>query len=239
LKTLLTLTFLALCLTFTPPALAQTSGGDFRRFEFFGGFSHNRADIDPDGGAALFPPPATAPPGFLDRTGLNGFEATLTANVSRYVGVKGGVMGFYGTKSFNGGFPCRPGQPCPNPCVVALTCPDRFNRETSLHELLGGVQLKDNSTDATVKPFLHVLAGAAWRDATFYPNPDDPDPDCGPACGEFTVDRRSFVVDISGGLDVRLSRRVDLRVFQVGYNPTRFGGETQNNLRFGFGVAVH
>ncbi len=236
-KTLLTLTFLAFCFTFTPPALAQ-SKDDFRRFEFFGGFSRNLADVDPDGGAALFPPPATAPPGFLDRTGLNGFEATITANVSRYVGIKGGVMGFYGSKPFNGVYPCVPGKPCP-PCLVTLSCARSFKRDTSLHEFLGGVQFKDNATEATVKPFVHVLAGAARRSDTFYPNPDDPNPPLCLVCGEFSIDRTSFVLDFAGGLDVRLGRRVDLRVIQVGYNPTRFGGETQNNFRLGFGVAVH
>jgi hypothetical protein len=238
-KTLLTLTFLALCFTFTPPALAQPKSDDYRRFEFFGGFSRNLADIDPDGGAALFPPPATAPPGFRDRSGLNGFEATVTANVSRYVGIKGGVLGFYGTRSFNGGFPCRPGQPCPNPCLVALTCPDRFSRDTSLHEFLGGVQFKDNSKEATFKPFVHVLAGAARRSDKYYPNPDDPDPDCGPACGEFKIDRTSVVFDFGGGLDVRAGQHIDIRLVQVNYNPTRFGGETQHNFRVGFGVAFH
>lgn len=235
-KRLLMLTVLAFCLK--TPALAQTDEG-FNRFEFYGGFSHNRVSTTPDTAPALFSTPDTIPADFFDRDGLNGFEATLTANVSRYVGVKGDVMGFYGTRAFRGFFPCQPGRPCPNPCVVALTCPDRFNRDTSLHQFLVGVQFKDNSTMAAVKPFAHVLVGGARRNFNFYPNPDDPDsPECD-VCGEFSLNDNSFAADISGGLDLRLGRRLDLRVIQFGYNPTRFGGETQNNFRLGFGVVVH
>jgi hypothetical protein len=169
---LLTLTILAFCLT--TPALAQTNEG-FNRFEFYGGFSHNRVSTVPDTAPALFSTPDTAPADFFDRDGLNGFEATFTANVTKYVGVKGAVMGFYGTRTFTiPTFLCRPGQPCPNPCVVALTCPDRFNRDTSLHQFLGGAQFKDNSTMAAVKPFAHVLVGVARRNFNFYPTRTTP-----------------------------------------------------------------
>jgi len=49
---------------------------------------------------------------------------------------------------------------------------------------------------------------------------------------------------IGGGLDVRVSERVDLRVFQVDYNPIflssgnelGFGNSGADNVRFSFGV---
>jgi hypothetical protein len=39
-----------------------------------------------------------------------------------------------------------------------------------------------------------------------------------------------------GGLDVRVSNRVDIRAIQVDYNPIRMDGSIDHNFRFGFGV---
>jgi hypothetical protein len=53
-------------------------------------------------------------------------------------------------------------------------------------------------------------------------------------------------------VDVRVSKRIDIRVFQFDYNPTYYkdvefpeldglviDGRLQNNYRFGFGIVIH
>ncbi|MGI8555914.1 MAG: hypothetical protein ACR2LT_06115 [Pyrinomonadaceae bacterium] len=46
-----------------------------------------------------------------------------------------------------------------------------------------------------------------------------------------------------GGLDIRVSRRIDVRVIQFDYNPVRVtnGGESawSHNLRIGVGIVFH
>jgi hypothetical protein len=50
-----------------------------------------------------------------------------------------------------------------------------------------------------------------------------------------------------GGLDVKVHKRVDVRVFQIDYNPIWFKGNDnleldsrlQNNIRIGFGIVIH
>ena len=52
----------------------------------------------------------------------------------------------------------------------------------------------------------------------------------------FTDTDNGFAAVIGGGLDFRVSPRVDFRAIQVDYNPTHFGGDTQHNFRVGVGI---
>ena len=57
-----------------PFTFAQTaSGGDYNKYDIYGGFSHDRVDIG--GGSG--------------REGFNGVEGAITGNLSRYFGLKG------------------------------------------------------------------------------------------------------------------------------------------------------
>src|SRR5918992_3911500 len=66
---------------------AVAQNGDYRRFEFFVGYSHNRVDVGPV---------EDLDPGddiefddiFDEREGFNGFNASVVGNFSRYVGAK-------------------------------------------------------------------------------------------------------------------------------------------------------
>ena len=49
----------------------------------------------------------------------------------------------------------------------------------------------------------------------------------------------AFAAAAGGGLDVRLSRRVGLRLVQADYLVTRLAGNTQNNLRLSSGVVIY
>jgi len=206
---------LLLLITCSAPLTLAQGGDDYHKIEVFGGYSHNRAetkvgDADPD----FFRD-------FIDgRTGFHGFNASVTRNFRKLVGFKVDFSGHYDTRSavFGDG----------NTSEV----------EASLYNFLAGVQIKNNSKEVTFKPFAHLLVGAARGrnevddvvciQAVGAPCPTDiSGSDFGPAGAA------------GGGLDIRASRRVDVRAFQVDYNPTRLFGATRHNFRFGVGIVIH
>ena len=199
-------------------------GQDYRRFELFAGYSHNRVDVGPvedfDPGDDL-----EFDDIFDEREGFNGFNVSIVGNFRRYFGAKFDYS--YHQKSFDFG-------------------PD--NTTVRLHNILGGIQVKDNSAEGRFKPFAHALVGVGRTSADLSEFDDD----------LFDFDDSGFAAAIGGGLDVRLSDRVDLRVFQIDYNPMRFDfsdfgavgipgtptptGEqkrTLHNFRIGIGIVFH
>ena len=119
---------------------------------------------------------------------------------------------------------------------------------TGLHNILGGIQVKDNSPETRWKPFAHALIGVGRTsaDLTEFDNTLEDFDDAG------------LAGVIGGGLDVRVSPRIDVRIFQVDYNPmhfdfTDFGTagipgtpvlrddlkRTLHNFRFGIGIVFH
>src|SRR5215211_2025991 len=124
-KTILIGTIILACASI---AAAQS---DYKKFEFFTGYSHNRIDTgigddDPDVGDI-----------FDEREGFHGFEVSATGNLTRYFGIKGDVSGHFKSRTF-------PFDAAPSPNV---------DIKSRLFNFLGGVQLKDNSTEGTFKPF--------------------------------------------------------------------------------------
>jgi hypothetical protein len=134
-----------------------------------------------------------------DREGFNGVEGSVTGNVSRYFGLKGDYAFHF--KSFDAA---------------------PFNEDAKTHTLVGGFQIKDNSTETKVKPFAHFMAGI--QNARF--------------SGVVNDSETGFAGVIGGGLDIRLSPRVDFRAIQLDYAPTRLDGETQHNFRIGAGIVI-
>lgn len=211
LKTLLIVTIILTCASL---AVAQD---DYKKFEFYAGYSHNRIDTgigDDD-------------PSLRDiideREGFHGFNTSITGNLSRYVGVKFDLAGHYKSRSF----------PFAN-------IGNAVDLDSRVYNFLGGVQVKNNSSEATFKPFAHALAGAAHARnrveisnlvcIAISPNP------CPPS---FTESETGFAAAFGGGLDIRVSDRVDIRVFQIDYNPTRLFDTTQHNFRIGVGIVIH
>ena len=210
-KTILIGTIILACASI---AAAQT---DYKKFEFFGGFSHNRVDTgfgdeEPALGDII-----------NEREGFNGFEVSATGNLSRYFGIKGDFSGHFKNKTFP-----IPGLPGSNVEI-----------DSRLFNFLGGVQLKDNSTEGTFKPFAHALAGVAharnsvdFNDVVcvaIVPSP----------CSPFTESETGFAAAFGGGLDIRASDRISIRAIQVDYNPTRLFDSTQHNFRIGVGIVFH
>jgi opacity protein-like surface antigen len=217
-KLLLLAIFILAC---APLSFAQTTSDEYNKVEFYGGYSHNRVDTGFNNNDPEFDD-------IIDeREGFNGFEAAITGNVHKYVGLKFDVSGAYRSDNFtSGGF--------------------SGDVNSSIYNFLGGVQLKDNRKEGgKVRPFAHFLAGAAHQRV----NVNSPDLNALIGVPSFESDDTSFALGIGGGLDVRVSPRVDIRAIQLDYNPIftgdqtiqgqTFTGETQHNFRIGVGIVIH
>ena len=239
----------------SPPAFAQGSD-DFNRVEVSAGYSYARVEAGveaetltfPDGGSLTFRP--CAPEGadflgadfqrfFCTRRGFNGFDASVTYNVTKYFGIKGNVSGHFKSDRFVDTFEIGPG--------VSRT--DTNTTTERIYNFLAGVQIKDNSKETRFKPYVHALFGVARQTATDIQTSTGPD--------EFTLRDKetSFAMKLGGGIDVRVSRNVDLRLFEFNYNPIFAGdrvtaggplpdpitvtGRTAHNFTFGVGVVFH
>ena len=147
---------------------------------------------------------------FIDeREGFHGVEAFVKGNVSRYVGLKGSYS--FHHKTFD--------------IVTVGTPAATFEVDADLHQFLGGVEFKDNARETGVKPFAHVLAGVANTRGRV----------AGSAVS-FSENETGFAAAVGGGVDFRLSDRVDLRAIQFDYNPNRDNGQTSHNFRIGIGL---
>ena len=125
--------FAALLAFICAPAVMGQS--DYRRFELFAGYSHNRVDVGP---VEDFDPNDDIEVSdiFDEREGFNGFNASVVGNFHRYWGAKFDYS--YHQKSFGFG---------------------GDNTTIRLHNFLGGIQIKDNAPEGTFKPFAHALVG--------------------------------------------------------------------------------
>ncbi len=195
---------------------AQTD--EVKRAEFFAGYSFGSAGVDFGIG-----PLGTQV--YRDRTGQNGFDASAVVNVRRYVGIKGDVSGTYKNSRFSFQVPSGVQS---NPITTVS-----FDAKTSLYNFLGGVQIKDNASKARLAPFVHALVGAARRNNEIQGG--------GFVCIAIipcpgSTMETGLAGAFGGGLDVRLNKRVALRVFQIDYNPIKFKAGTDHNYRFSTGL---
>jgi opacity protein-like surface antigen len=236
-------------------AVAGQTSSDYNKVEVYGGFSLGRLKSNIDSlsftaggqtqtngnlcstatGQQLGP---NSQKFFCQTRSFNGFDASLTYNVSRYVGIKGDVTGHFKSDRF----------------VDVFTPPGATQTESTterLYNFLGGVQIKDNRKDKRVKPFGHALAGFARYTAR-----QQQTIDIFPQFNFVANDKEtSFALKVGGGLDVRVSRRVDVRVIELDYNPVFAGdrgwttvsgpftfsvtGKTAHNFTIGAGILIH
>ena len=209
---------LLLCLLFVASGLvrAQSATSDNKSGEFFIGYSNGQietglGDIDDEIGLDLD-----------DRETFHGFEVAGVYNVSRYFGVKGDVSGTYSNRHFLFTVPTQGG-----------TGSIAFETKSSLYNFLGGVQVKDNAQSGRLKPFAHAMIGAAHSRIKISGLGCSVGVDCS---GFEDASETNFAGAFGGGLDLRLNRRVQIRLIQVDYNPIWFDGGVQSNMRFGFGL---
>lgn len=209
---------LALCLTILASVFAFAQSTDYKKTEFFVGYSNGQVDTGADSGNNVndF---------FDDRLSFHGFNASGVVNVSRYFGIKGDVSGTYKTNEFS--FPVTTGTTTNN---------ISFKTKSSLYNFLGGVQIKDNASTGRLKPFAYALAGAG-RGKVKVSNLVCP---TGVVCPDFSGDdsETGLAGAFGGGLDVRINDRFDFRVIKVDYNPIKFDSGVQHNVRIGVGIVI-
>jgi opacity protein-like surface antigen len=184
---------------------------EYEKAEFFAGYSNNQVDSGADA-SALFN-------GFINRReSYHGVNTSAVVNLTRYFGLKADFSAAYNTKNFS--------LSVPQSGTLA------FDTNNSLYNFLGGIQIKDNSISKRFKPFAHALVGAG-HGRTKVSNLSCP---TGVSCaGIVTGSETGLAGAFGGGLDIKLSDHVDLRVVQVDYNPIKFDGGVQQNIRIGIG----
>ncbi len=228
---------------------------DYHRWEAYAGYSLgrfesnvNQASFSSAGGTQTFTNLCSTATGdqigpnfqrfFCSRRNFNGFDGSITYNVSRHIGIKGDFTAHFKSQGFVDKF---------TPPGVTQT----ISNQERLYNFLGGVQIKDNARAARVKPFAHALAGFAR-----YSNRQQQTLDLFPQFN-FTIQdtETSFALKLGGGLDLRAGRKIDIRVIEVNYNPVfagdrnprsiagpftvGFGGRTAHNFTIGAGIVIH
>lgn len=193
----------AFCLTalLSVGVFAQTAADEYNKNEFFVGYSNQQVDRG-------------------DYQTHHGFEGSYVRNVSRYFGIKGDVSGAYKNDDFDSRIVVAPGN----------TTTVRNETRSSLYNFLGGVQVKDNASDARFKPFGHALAGVGYNRTEIKTSLN------GSGTRNFTDNEAGFAAALGGGLDIKVNDRVDFRAIQIDYNPVRNFGQFSHNVRFGIGV---
>jgi opacity protein-like surface antigen len=222
-KTILGAFLFVLMAMMATSALAQD---ERYKFEFYGGYSYmnlNRG-FDADEFNNDFSDFAG------NRVNAHGIELGVNYNWSRYLGAK-----FMYSRHAH-----------------SQDLTDVFKLEQKVGQFMGGIQIKDNKKDGPkLKPFAHILAGAAQQSFQgegqfLVATPLRP---AGSELIAFDINSTDFAMQFGGGLDLRVHRNVDIRLIQFDWNPifrgdrdTQFGtfpGAMQNNLKVGFGVVLH
>ena len=217
--------FLAFCLTVITSVFAFAQSNDYKKAEGYVGYSNQQVDtgVNSNSSSGTFSSSL-----FNDRRSFNGFEASGVYNVHRYVGIKGDFSAAFRNENFS--FNAASG-------TTANTISGRTSDQ--IYNYLGGVQIKDNSSDARFKPFAHVLVGAATERTKFnsVACSNTAAANCSTIVNAFSGSdsQTGFAGAFGGGLDIKINNRVDFRAIQADYNPIRINGGTDNNFRFGIG----
>jgi hypothetical protein len=247
---------LAIVMCVCAPIAFGQSANDYNQLEFYGGYSLartsssvNSASFTSSGGTQTFTNLCSTATGdmigpdfqnfFCKRRDFNGFDGSITYNVSKYIGITADITGHFKTQAYVDKF---------TPPGVTQT----VSNQERLYNFLGGVQIKNNSKAARFKPFAHALVGVAR-----YSNRQQQTLDLFPQFN-FTIDDRetALALKLGGGLDIRAGKRIDVRIFEFDYNPVfvgdrqpksiagpfssvTFAGKTAHNYTFGVGLVIH
>lgn len=143
------------------------------------------------------------------RSGLNGWNASLEGKVFPFVGMVADISAQYGTQ--DNAAPCvgSIGQACPGPSI-----------NTDLRNYLFGPRV--SFSVGRFRPFAEALFGASHISES---------------AGPFFASDTSFATGFGGGIDYRLFMLLGWRV-EVDALQTRFFNSTQNNLRVSTGLVL-
>jgi hypothetical protein len=169
---------------------------------------------------------------------FQGFNTAYTYNFHRYVGVKGEFSGVYNNEELRfAGF---------IPPVFPIPTDPNVKIKSSLYNYVGGIQIKDNSKKTRFKPFAHAMFGVGHErkilDCFGSPKPI--------VCtNPARSSQKSFSAVLGGGIDIKLSDRIDIRAIQFDFNPMKIVSaisnppiitkENSNKYRIGFGIVFH
>jgi opacity protein-like surface antigen len=228
-----TFTILALLVVSGSTALAQKD--DYKKWEFFGGYS--ALQFDNLGGDTNN---AAVDDILGGRNTLRGLEVSLTYNFHKYVGVKGDWSLHLREDNFS--------RPAGSGTI-----------DSTVNNFLGGIQIKDNREDGPVfKPFAHALFGVANQKVDV----DSPQLTTVFGFNDFHAKETSFAMAFGGGIDIKLNHRLDVRAAQIDWNiinrgdqqlgivttpipgqivgqPFVISGTRQDNLRLSVGIVIH
>ena len=200
--------------------LAQTTNtSDYKKSEFFVGYSNNQVDtgIDTEDGDEF-------DEFFNERESFHGVNVTGTYNVTRYVGITGDVSATFKNQNFSATIPTGP----------TTTGTVAFKAKNSLYNFLGGVQVKDNASTGRLKPFAYALVGAGHARTKFSDITCPTGADCSVIEDNFS--ETGLAGAFGGGLDIKITDKIDFRAIKVDYNPIKFDSGTTHNVRFGIGL---
>ncbi len=170
---------------------------------------------------------------FCLRRGFKGFAASVTRNFTKFIGATGEVSWLYKNDITVDDF-------------GAHVDTNRIKDRT--WQALGGLQIKNNDKARRFKPFAHFLAGFAHQTS------HDVQTSTGPFNFHLDDSITSFAMKIGGGADIRLGKRIDLRVFEINYNPIfargrhvpgnadfdlTVAGKRADNITLGVGIVIH
>ncbi len=202
-------------------ALAQSD--DYKRWEFFGGYSALRFDnLGGDSNNAAINDVLG------DKNTLRGFELSITRNFHKYVGAKFDYSLHLREDNFS--------RPAGSGTI-----------DSTVQNFLGGIQVKNNMEDGPrFKPFGHALFGVANQKIDV----DSPQLPVLFGINDFHVNETSFSMAFGGGIDIKLNERLDVRAGQIDWNIIRRGDQQlgggfvlpntrQDNLRLSVGIVIH
>ncbi|HEU4435524.1 MAG TPA: outer membrane beta-barrel protein [Pyrinomonadaceae bacterium] len=217
------------------PATAGFAQDDYKKYEFFAGYSALWLDnLAGDTGS-----PAVDDV-LGEKQSLRGFNVAGVYNFHKYVGAKFDYSLHLREDNFT--------RPAGSGTI-----------DTTLQNILGGIQIKNNMEDGpTFKPFGHALFGVAVQKVDV----DSPNLPALFGINDFHTNETSFAMAFGGGLDIKLNNRIDIRAIQIDWNiinrgdqqtgivlaPTPFQtvgtpffipGTRQDNLRLGVGIVIH
>jgi hypothetical protein len=209
-----------------PLTFAQsTDPGQYPKVEAFVGYSANGYFANPSSISAVNQSISSF---FSDQAGGNkGFEASVSRNLNKYVGLKGDFSTYFNLSSGRGGTLCLNSN-----CSTG----EDFNINSRAFYLMGGPEVKArNRTRLT--PFAHSLFGLARSRSEFKT-----------VNSSFNYadshTRTGFAMALGGGFDIRTAGRFSIRSL-IDYVPTILGDADpqesgrQKHVRLSLGILFH
>lgn len=209
--------FFLLTIIFSCVLLAAAQD-DYHKFEVSGGYSFERAKGFPGDsfqGTITFGSTSTSTTGTNRSHNLNGFEGSAVYNFSKYFGAKVDFSGNFGSDT-NHELPGGAYRSSNGFTILVIPNQGGINARQRDYKFMGGLQFKNNLKEAKVKPFAHALFGTARQTTEF---PDLGQQRINLIGGSNKIKGSNFTMALGGGLDIKISKHIDIRVVQFDYNP--------------------